>query len=71
MTAACEHALIYDDEPLAHRVLVIYEASGLESDKFSYIVRSLLSEGRLRYPTVMKKDGELKTVGSTARGPPA
>ena len=69
MTAASEHALIYDDTPLAHAVLVIYEASGLESDKFSYIVRSLLSEGRLRYPTVVKRDGELKTVMIERQGP--
>ena len=71
MTAASEHALIYDDEPLSHRVLVIYEASGLASDTFSYIVRSLLSEGRLRYPTVMKKEGELKTVIIEREGPTA
>jgi hypothetical protein len=69
MTAASEHALIYDKEPLSHRTLVIYEASGLESDKFSYIVRSLLSEGRLRYPTVIKRDGELETVMIERPGP--
>ena len=54
MTAASERALVYDKEPLAHRTLVVYEASGLESETLSYIVRSLLSEGRLRYPTVVK-----------------
>ena len=69
MTAASEHALIYDKEPLEHRMLVIYEASGLEGDTFSYIVRSLLSEGKLRYPTVMKKDGELVTVMVERDGP--
>jgi hypothetical protein len=69
MTAASEHALVYDKEPLAHRCLVIYEASGLESEKFSYIVRSLLSEGRLRYPTVIKRDGELETVMIEREGP--
>jgi hypothetical protein len=69
MTAASEHALIYDKEPLAHRLLVIYEASGLESEKFSYIVRSLLSEGQLRYPTVIKRDGELETVMIEREGP--
>jgi hypothetical protein len=69
MTAASEHALIYDKEPLEHRTLVIYEASGLESEKFSYIVRSLLSEGRLRYPTVVKRDGELETVIIEREGP--
>ena len=69
MTAASEHALIYDKEPLEHRILVVYEASGLESEKFSYIVRSLLSEGKLRYPTVVKKDGELVTVMIEREGP--
>jgi hypothetical protein len=69
MTSASEMALIYDDEPLAHRVLVVYEASGLASDKFSYIIRSLLSEGKLRYPTVIKKSGELKTVVIERPGP--
>ena len=69
MTAASEHALVYDKEPLQHRTLVIYEASGLESEKFSYIVRSLLSEGRLRYPTVVKRDGELETVMIEREGP--
>jgi hypothetical protein len=69
LTAASEHALIYDTEPLEHRVLVIYEASGLESEKFSYIVRSLLSEGRLRCPTVLKRDGELLTVMIERQGP--
>jgi hypothetical protein len=69
MTAASEHALIYDKEPLEHRTLVIYETSGLESEKFSYVVRSLLSEGRLRYPTVVKRDGELETVMIEREGP--
>ena len=69
MTAASEHALVYDDEPLAHRMLVIYEASGLESDKFSYIVRSLLSEGRLRYPTVHEARGRAEDGDDRARGP--
>jgi hypothetical protein len=69
MTAASEHALIYDDEPLSHRVLIIYEASGLASEKFSYILRSLLSEGRLRYPTVTKTKDGLKTVVIERPGP--
>ena len=69
MTAASEHALIYDKEPLEHRMLVIYEASGLEGDTFSYVVRSLLSEGKLRYPTVIKQGGELVTVMIERDGP--
>jgi hypothetical protein len=37
---------------------VIYEAAGMASDFATYLIRSLLSEGRLRYETVEKtKDG--------------
>ena len=49
-----ERALIYSDEPLSHRMLVLYEATGLSSEFLTYIVRSLLSEGQLKYETVEK-----------------
>jgi hypothetical protein len=50
-----EHALAYSEEPLSHRFLIIYEAVGLlTSDLVSYLVRSLLSEGKIRYETVLK-----------------
>ena len=54
LTAMSEHALAYGDEPLANRFLVLYEAAGMDSDLTTYFVRSLLSEGRLRYETVEK-----------------
>jgi len=54
VTAMSERALAYSDEPLRHRTLVIYEAAGMESEFASYLIRSLLSEGRLRYETVEK-----------------
>jgi hypothetical protein len=58
LTAMSERALAYDTEPLRHRFLVLYEAAGLESDFASYLIRSLLSEDRLRYVTVEKgRDG--------------
>jgi hypothetical protein len=58
LTAMSEKALAYSTEPLAHRMLVIYEAVGLTGEFASYLVRSLLSEGRIRYETVVKtKDG--------------
>ncbi|MBI4507216.1 MAG: hypothetical protein HY691_16925 [Chloroflexi bacterium] len=58
LTAMSERALAYSEEPLAHRMLVLYEAAGMSGDFASYLVRSLLSEGRLRYATVEKtKDG--------------
>ena len=57
LTAMSDRALAYSNEPLQHRHLVIYEAAGMASD-FATMIRSLLSEGRLRYETVEKaKDG--------------
>ncbi len=58
LSAMSERALAYSDEPLAHRILVIYEAAGMAGDFASYLMRSLLSEGCIRYETVEKtKDG--------------
>lgn len=58
LTGMSERALAYSEEPLAHRFLVLYEAAGLGGKFASYLVRSLLSEGRVRYETVEKtKDG--------------
>jgi hypothetical protein len=58
LTSMSDRALAYSEEPLKNRFLVIYEAAGLTSDFASYILRSLLSEGRIRYETVEKtKDG--------------
>jgi len=54
LSAMSERALAYSEEPLKHRMLVIFEAAGLSSDLASYLTRSLLSEGRLRYETVEK-----------------
>jgi hypothetical protein len=54
LTSMSERALAYSEEPLRHRMLVLYEVSGLASDFQSYLVRSLLSEGHIRYETVVK-----------------
>jgi hypothetical protein len=54
LTAMSERALAYSNEPLAHRMLVIYEAAALESESQNYLLRSLLSEGHVRYETVEK-----------------
>jgi hypothetical protein len=58
LTAMSERALAYSTEPLKHRFLVLYEAAGMASEMATYLIRSLLSEGRLRYETVEKtRDG--------------
>jgi hypothetical protein len=70
LTAMSERALAYGTEPLSHRFLVLFEAAGLESDFASYLVRSLLSEGCVRYETVEKgSNGELRARLVEREGP--
>ena len=69
LSAMSERALVYDQEPLAHRILVIYEAAGLSGELASYIVRSLLSEGRIRYVTVEKTKAGLVPRHIDREGP--
>lgn len=51
LTSMSEKALIYLDEDMRHRFLVIYEASGMAGDMQTYLMRTLLSENRIRYQT--------------------
>jgi hypothetical protein len=71
LTSMSDKALVYLDEPLSRRILVVAEAVGLQSEIFDYMVRSLLSEGRIRYATVEKqeKTGEHKTRIVEFEGP--
>jgi hypothetical protein len=77
MTAMSEHALIYMRESFAHRTLVLYEATALregreknEGNQTAMFIRTLLSEGRLVYPTVQKdKHGNLMTIVIEKEGP--
>lgn len=58
LTAMSERTLAYSEEPIKHRFLVFFEADGMASDFATYLMRSLLSEGRVRYETVEStKDG--------------
>lgn len=69
LTAMSDKALAYDREPLVHRILVIYEAAGMGSDMASYLIRSLLSEGKVAYVTVQKSNGELVPKRVERAGP--
>jgi hypothetical protein len=77
MTAMSEHALIYMRESFAHRTLVLYEATALregreknEGNQTAMFIRTLLSEGRLVYPTVQKDErGNLVTITIEKEGP--
>jgi hypothetical protein len=69
LTAMSERALAYSNEPLRHRHLVIYEAAGMNSEFATYLIRSLLSEGRLRYETVEKTNDGLEARLIEREGP--
>jgi len=69
LSAMSERALAYSEEPLSHRMMVIYEAAGLQGDFASYLMRSLLSEGHLRYETVEKTKAGLRPRLIEREGP--
>ena len=69
LSARSERALAYSEEPLSHRFLVIYEASGMSGEFQTYLIRSLLSEGRIRYETVMKTSEGVKPHLIEREGP--
>jgi hypothetical protein len=48
-TGMSERALAYGQESLKHRILIVYEAGGLQGEMGSYLLRSLLSEHRISY----------------------
>jgi hypothetical protein len=77
-TAMSEKTLVYTEELLEHRFIVLYEAAGMGGDFQEYLIRSLLSEGRIDYETVEKttegmkprrirKDGPTGFVTTTTR----
>ena len=57
LTAMSERGLIFVEEGMSHRMLVIYEAAGMAGDMQTYLVRSLLSEGCIRYQMAAKGPG--------------
>lgn len=69
LTAMSERALAYGQEPLAHRMIVLYEAAGLTGDFGTYLVRSLLSENKICYDTVEKTKDGLKSRRIEREGP--
>jgi len=54
LSAMSEHALIRSKESFRHRFLVIYEAEGMASNFLEYLIRSLISEGHIRYSTLVE-----------------
>jgi len=69
LSAMSERALAYMSEPLVHRFLIIFEAAGMEGDIATYLIRSLLSEGCIKYVTVEKTSEGLKEKLIQREGP--
>jgi hypothetical protein len=69
LTAMSEKALAYSRVPLHHRILVLFEAAGLRGEFASYLVRSLLSEGHVRYETVERTSKGLQPRLIVREGP--
>jgi hypothetical protein len=71
-TALSERALLYFPDDFAHKVLSMGEAmSGEEAKMQDYLLRELMSEGKLRYPVAMKIGGRIETVTIEKNGPVA
>jgi hypothetical protein len=69
LTAMSDRTLAYSEEPIKHRFLVIYEAAGMSGEFATYLMRSLLSEGRVRYETVEKSSEGMKPRLIEREGP--
>jgi len=69
LSAMSEKALAYSKEPIAHRFLVLFEAEALNGEFASYLVRSLLSEGKVMYETVESGAGGLTPKLIEREGP--
>jgi hypothetical protein len=69
MTAGSERALVYLNEPLEHRILYVQEPEGLATGVGAAALKSLVWDGRLRYDTVVKEEGDLVGKHIEKNGP--
>ena len=72
-TALSEKALLYMEEDFAHKLLSMGEAVATEEQRFQdYLLRELMSEGKLRYQVPQKnEDGMISTRIIEKNGPVA
>ena len=69
-TTLSDKALLYFEGDFAHKILSMGEASGTdEQDLQDYLLRELISAGKLTYPVVQKVGGELVTITVEKNGP--
>jgi hypothetical protein len=69
-TTVSEKALLYYEDDFPHKILSMGEAHGREeSDLQNYLLRELMSEGKLIYPVSQKVGGRIVTVTIKKNGP--
>jgi hypothetical protein len=68
-TAMSERTLLYTEELLSHRHLILSEAAGIGGDLQEYIIRTLLSEGFLEYEFVEKTPEGMRSRKIRKEGP--
>ena len=64
-----ERLLVYDERPIAHKMLIVFEASGMSGEWATYMMRTLLSENRIVYGTVESTVDGLKPRIIEREGP--
>ena len=62
-------ALAYMTQPLSHRMLVIAEQDGAQAKGVEYLLRTLLSEGRIVYEVPVNSGGVCATQQRVVEGP--
>jgi phage/plasmid primase-like uncharacterized protein len=69
-TALSEKALLYMEEGFEHKILSMGEAMSPEEAKFQdYLLRELMSNGKLRYPVAQKVGDKIVTIMIEKDGP--
>jgi phage/plasmid primase-like uncharacterized protein len=69
-TALSEKALLYMEEGFEHKILSMGEAMSPEEAKFQdYLLRELMSKGKLRYPVAQKVGDKIVTIMIEKDGP--
>jgi hypothetical protein len=68
-TAFSERTLLYTEQDLAHKHIILSEAAGLSGDFQEYVIRTLLSEGFLEYEFVEKTSEGLRVRRIRKDGP--
>lgn len=75
LTSSSALSLVYDDSPLSHTILVVFEANQLQADEhstFSMLLRTLISEGKIVHQTTVEDPGSplgRRTVRIEREGP--